>query len=117
MKVLEASKAVGPLGKEYALGFITAIQGDNTIESEVRNLKEALMAWQQRRGKECRKLDLVITADESGHGHILEYIEAVLNYDDFIAEFKKQLVIGMTLVNLQGKACQEFRFGGAERSI
>jgi hypothetical protein len=117
MKVLEASKPAGPLGKEYALGFVTAIKRGNTIESDARNLKEALVAWQQRRGEECRKLDLMITADESQHGHILEYIETVINHDDFIAEFKKQLVIGMTLINPQGQVCQEFKFGVAGPSV
>lgn len=108
---MEASKGKGPLGPEFALGIFSTIVGTNSIESEARHIKEALVNWQQRRGTQCKRLDLVFTVDESQHSRILEYIEMVLNYDEFISEFKKQLAIDLTLINLQGKVCKEFKFG------
>lgn len=111
MKIFEASKNVDG-GKEYALGVVSVMRGGDTIESEAPKIKEALVGWHQRHGKECRKLDLIFTADEAQHPHILEYIEAVLNFDDFIAEFKKQLIVGLTFITPTGKLCKEFTLGG-----
>ena len=46
-----------------------------------------------------------------GTDPFMEYIEMVLNYDDFISAFKKQVAIDLTLINSQGKVCKEFKLG------
>src|SRR4051794_16427988 len=76
---------------EYGMGFSVTFQPGETIQSEFRHIKEALVNWQHSRAESCHNLMLAFTADEARHQEIIDYVQWAVQNEEFLSAFLAKL--------------------------
>jgi hypothetical protein len=90
VKVIEASKGSWPF-KKYALGIVVAFEYGQTLSTEWRQIKEALVNWQGSRARACKSLMLTFEAEPELWPNIRESVQRNGQEEGFIAPFFTQL--------------------------
>jgi hypothetical protein len=109
VKVLEASKGLWPF-KKYALGIAIAFGYGDTLSSEWRRIKEALVNWQGSRAKACKSVMLTFEAEQGLWTQITDSVKSNGQEEAFIAPFFSQLdEVTLALVTPDGDQHEEAR--------
>ncbi len=115
MKVFETSKEVGLFSMRYELSIACSIDATDAIASEFDRIKETLVEWQQRRGKDCAKLGLIFLAHEPFHDAILDHARGALTTDEVMGPFTQRLSVDVVLLDGAGKACRRIKLGNTAK--
>ena len=73
------------------MGISVTFQTGETIESEFRHIKGALVNWQRSRGEACRNLMVAFTADQARHEEIINYVRWAVQTEEFLNPFFARL--------------------------
>jgi len=107
VKVLEASKGLWPF-KKYALAIVVAFGYGETLSTEWRRIKEALVNWQGSRAKACKSVMLTFEADQELWPQITDSVKCNGQEEAFIAPFFSQLdEVTLALVTPDGDQHEE----------
>ena|SRR5688572_13299212 len=110
VKVLEASKGSWPF-KKYALGIVVAFEYGQTLSTEWRHIKEALVNWQGRRAKACKSLMLTFEAEPELWPRVRESVQRNGQEEAFIAPFFLQLdEVTLALITPDGAQHDEIQY-------
>jgi hypothetical protein len=110
VKVIEASKGSWPF-KKYALGIVVAFEYGQTLSTEWRQIKEALVNWQGNRARACRSLTLTFEAEPEIWPNIRDSVQRNGQEEAFIAPFFTQLdEVTLALVTPDGEQHEEIQY-------
>ena len=110
VKVTEASKGSWPF-KTYALGIVVAFQYGETLSTEWRHIKEALVNWQGSRARACKSLMLTFEAEADLWPQIRVSVQRNGQEEAFIAPFFTQLEdVTLALVTPDGAQQDQIQY-------
>ena len=110
VKVLEASKGLWPF-KKYALAVVVGFDYGETLSSEWRHIKEALVNWHGSRAKACKSVMLTFEAEHEVWPQITDSVKRNGQEEAFIAPFFTKLdEVTVTLVTPDGDQHEEAQY-------
>lgn len=107
MKVFESSKKAGLFKTVWSIGISSVIDEDNTVEAEFRHIKEAMVNWHARHGRQSQYVVLAFEANEDLHKAVLDYARWALNEDAQLFPIVKELAVKLVAIDPQSGARAE----------
>ena len=111
MRVLEYAKKTGIFSKKYALSVVSAPKSQDEFMQEFRQIKEALVAWERKRGGSRESVMFVFTSDVQNHPWIRDLMDNIYRNEATLGPMLKALKVTVALLNPAGTPAAEYTLG------
>jgi hypothetical protein len=111
MQVMEYAKKAGFFSKKYALSVVSAPKSQDEFMQEFRHVKEALVAWERKRGRSRESVMFVFTSDVQNHQWIRDLMENIYQNEATLSPMLKALNVTVALLNPSGTPAAEYTLG------